>query len=62
MRRSKNTDRKLVIMRRADTHRDAKYGIGGRLKLPKEKITLPRVPSLEKPDDDALQPNRGEPT
>lgn len=52
--RSRNGDRKLELLRRADSHRDASHTIGGRQKPSKEPISLARVPTLEKPEDVAL--------
>ena len=42
-----NADRKIALMRRAQTLANDRYGIGGKLKLghhQPRKITLPKVP------------------
>ena len=40
-----NKDRKIRLMRQAQTHANEKYGIGGRLKTrPPPPITLPTTP------------------
>jgi hypothetical protein len=55
--RSANYDRKLALLRRADTERDTTHSIGG---VPRKqsrlasgnKPSLARVPTMEKQDDD----------
>ena len=53
--RSGRHDRKLELLRRADTERDSKFSIAGERKrshlIKPKPITLARVPSLERRDD-----------
>jgi len=48
-----NLDPKIRLLRRADTAATNRFGIGGRPKTRRKpaKITLPRIRSLEKPED-----------
>ena len=55
--RSGKHDRKLALLRRADTERDSKgFSISGAVKKGRlagnRKVSLAPVPSLEKPDGD----------
>jgi hypothetical protein len=55
--RTGNHDPKLALLRRADTERDSKgFSISGNQKVsrlvPPKPITLARVPSLERADED----------
>lgn len=48
-----NTDKKITLMRRADTAATSKYGIGGRLKTrPRPVHTLPKLKFLEDKETD----------
>jgi hypothetical protein len=45
--RGRNTDRKIQLMRKADTASTTRYSSGGRLKSRPEKAKLVSLPSLE---------------
>lgn len=66
MKRSGNHDPKLALLRRADTERDSKgFSISGERKrgnlIKPKPITLARVPTLEKPDEQETPAAQGLP-